>query len=201
MNTFIYMVRHGESPKTEGTERTRGLTEKGRADADRITELLKDEGIGVFVSSPYRRAILTLQELARHSRQKIIVFEDLKERIFLNEENRMPDADLFPLVEKSFADPNFSLEGGESNAECQTRAISVLKKLLQLYRGQKIAVGTHGAVMTLMMAFYDPQYDFDFLLQTSKPDVYRLEFDNQKLVQVNRLWGDSTLSGGSSNIG
>lgn len=201
MNTFIYMVRHGESPKTEGTERTRGLTEKGRSDADRITELLKDEGIRVFVSSPYRRAILTLQELARHSRQKIIVFEDLKERIFLNEESRMPDADLFPLVEKSFADPNFSLKGGESNAECQTRAISVMKELLELYRGQKIAVGTHGAVMTLMMAYYDPRYDFNFLLQTSKPDVYRLEFDDQKLVQVNRLWRDSTLSGGSSNIG
>ncbi len=28
MSTFVYMVRHGESPK-EGNERTRGLTEKG----------------------------------------------------------------------------------------------------------------------------------------------------------------------------
>lgn len=31
MATFIYMVRHGESPKLPGgTERTRGLTAKGR---------------------------------------------------------------------------------------------------------------------------------------------------------------------------
>ena len=28
MNTYIYMVRHGESPKLEEGERTRGLTEK-----------------------------------------------------------------------------------------------------------------------------------------------------------------------------
>ena len=28
MNTYIYMVRHGESPKLDGGERTRGLTEK-----------------------------------------------------------------------------------------------------------------------------------------------------------------------------
>lgn len=27
MNTYIYMVRHGESPKLEEGERTRGLTE------------------------------------------------------------------------------------------------------------------------------------------------------------------------------
>ncbi len=32
MKTFIYMVRHGESPKTEENERTRGLTEKGKLD-------------------------------------------------------------------------------------------------------------------------------------------------------------------------
>lgn len=32
MNTFIYMIRHGDSPK-EGNERTRGLTEKGETDA------------------------------------------------------------------------------------------------------------------------------------------------------------------------
>lgn len=187
MNTFIYMVRHGDSPKTEGNERTRGLTDKGWADADRITEMLQDEGIGVFVSSPYRRSILTVQELARRSGQEILVFEDLKERIFRDEDNRMPDAELIPLLEKSFADPNFALKGGESNADCQGRAVSVLKELLKTYRGQKIAVGTHGAVMTLMMAYYDNQYDLSFLLHTSKPDVYRMEFNDQELVGVTRL--------------
>lgn len=45
MKTYIYMVRHGESPKTENNERTRGLTDRGLADAKRITEMLKDEGI------------------------------------------------------------------------------------------------------------------------------------------------------------
>jgi phosphohistidine phosphatase SixA len=33
MKNIIYMVRHGESPKIEGNERTRGLTDKGRSDA------------------------------------------------------------------------------------------------------------------------------------------------------------------------
>ncbi|MBA9087866.1 phosphohistidine phosphatase SixA [Fontibacillus solani] len=48
MNTYIYMIRHGESPKTEGDDSTRGLTEKGKVDANKVTELLKEEGLNIF---------------------------------------------------------------------------------------------------------------------------------------------------------
>ncbi len=89
MKTFIYMVRHGESPKTEGTERTRGLTEKGKLDVHQVTDLLQDEGIEVFVSSPYNRAVLTIQDSAERSGKEVLVFEDLKERIFTNEDIRL----------------------------------------------------------------------------------------------------------------
>ncbi|MBO1625788.1 histidine phosphatase family protein [Bacillus arachidis] len=188
MKTFIYMVRHGESPKTEENERTRGLTEKGKLDTYRITDILQGEGIEVFVSSPYHRSVLTIQGLAKHLGQEVFVFEDLKERIFSAEDKRMPDKELFSLLKKSFSDPNFALKGGESNAACQKRAIKVLKELLKTYRGQKIVLGTHGAVMALMMGYYDSQYDLDFLLQTSKPDIYRMEFNGEELVGVKRLW-------------
>ena len=43
MSTYIYMVRHGESPKLEGNERMRGLTERGHMDARRVTDILKAE--------------------------------------------------------------------------------------------------------------------------------------------------------------
>ncbi len=46
MSTYIYMVRHGESPKLEGNERMRGLTERGHMDARRVTDILKAERIG-----------------------------------------------------------------------------------------------------------------------------------------------------------
>ncbi|MNB74520.1 bifunctional RNase H/acid phosphatase [compost metagenome] len=188
MHTFIYMVRHGDSPKTEGNERTRGLTGKGKADVIRVTDLLKREEIEVFVSSPYQRAILTIEHLAQASGKEVLLYEELKERIFLNEDKRLPDEVLVPLLEKSFINPNYSLPGGESNAECQGRAMSVIKELLQEHKGKKIAIGTHGAVMILIMNAYDAKYDLDFLLNLSKPDVYRLEFDGVELVEVVRLW-------------
>ncbi len=80
--------------------------------------------------------------------------------------------------------------GGESNVDFQKRAIKVLKELLNIYRGQKVVLGTHGAIMTLMIGYYDSKYDLNFLLQTSKPDIYiyRMEFNGQELVEVKRLW-------------
>lgn len=60
--------------------------------------------------------------------------------------------------------------------ECQKRSVAVLKDTLNQHRGHKIALGTHGAVMTLMMNYFDAKYDLSFLLQTTKPDIYRMEF-------------------------
>ncbi len=87
-------------------------------------------------------------------------------------------------------DSNFSVEGGESNADCQKRAINVFKELLETFREKKVVIGTHGAVMTLMMGYFDRTYDLDFLYNTSKPDMYRMELKEQELVKVQRIWGD-----------
>lgn len=187
MKTFVYMVRHGDSPKV-GNERTRGLTEKGELDVQRITDVLKGESIDAVLSSPYKRSILTVQQLAKEIGQEVLVFEDLKERIFSAEDERISDKALNPLLYKSFSEPNYALNGGESNADCQNRALKVLKELLNTYQGKRVVLGTHGAVMALMMGYYDSKYDLQFLLNTSKPDIYSMKFNGQELVDVERLW-------------
>jgi len=184
------MVRHGESPK-EGNDRTRGLTDKGYLDAQRVTDILKDEKIDAVVSSPYIRSILTVEKIAQQIGQEVLVYEDLKERIFSPENKRLEDKELVQILEKSFFDSNFSLEGGESNADCQKRAIRVLKDLLDTMRNKKVVIGTHGAIMTLMMGYFDSTYDLDFLHSTSKPDIYRMKFNEQELLNVQRIWGVS----------
>lgn len=107
MKTFIYMVRHGDSPK-EGNERTRALTEKGKLDTQRITDILVKEGVDTVFSSPYSRSIQTVQEIANQIENEVIVCEDLKERIFIAEEKRIPDKELFPLLQRSFSDPTYA---------------------------------------------------------------------------------------------
>lgn len=190
MYTYIYMVRHGESPKTDGNERTRGLTEKGKVDAYRITELLKDEGVDTFISSLYSRAVLTIEELAHFYEKDILVDENLRECVFTSEDTIISDKELYPLVKKMFSHPNFSLRGGESKADCQSRAVAVLKEILKNFKGHKIVIGTHGLVMTLMMEYYDSQYGYEFLMETSKPDVYKMKFNNEQLIDIKRLWAE-----------
>ena len=189
MNTYIYMVRHGDSPIT-GEERTRPLTEKGMKDALRITDLLKTEEIDVVVSSPYLRSVQTVEGISRHIGKPVVIEDTLKERIFSAGNNRISDQELRPLLEKSFQDPDYALKGAESNAACQKRGIDVLNTLLNTYKGKKIVIGTHGAIMTLMMGFYDSRYDLEFLHSTSKPDIYRMEFNGLELVGVQRLWSE-----------
>ncbi|MET3727102.1 2,3-bisphosphoglycerate-dependent phosphoglycerate mutase [Fictibacillus halophilus] len=187
MSTTVYMVRHGDSPK-EGNERTRGLTEKGYQDAQRLAELLRDKEIDVVVSSPYLRSILTVEQVALHTGKEVMVMEDLRERVFSSSGNRVDDKDLGPLLKKSFLNFSFSLEGAESNAACQKRAVLVLKELLRTYQEKNMVIGTHGAVMTLMMNYFNPSFDLKFLYSTTKPDIYRLEFNNEDLVSVERVW-------------
>ncbi|GGP16382.1 phosphoglycerate mutase family protein [Oceanobacillus neutriphilus] len=78
MKTYIFMVRHGYSPK-EGDERTRELTNKGIIDAFRVADVLKEEEINAVISSPYKRSVQTAQGLADQLGQKVLIMEELKE--------------------------------------------------------------------------------------------------------------------------
>ncbi|WP_442600712.1 histidine phosphatase family protein [Paenibacillus sp. KN14-4R] len=186
MKTIVYMVRHAESQYTEGNERTRGLTLQGKLKAETITEILKSEGINVIISSPYARAILTLEGLAKELELDIKIIEDLRERYF--SDYIISNEEFMPAMKKMFDDPDYALPGGESNTVCQNRSVVVLKNILEEYKGKKVAIGTHGNVMTLMMNYFDSNYGLDFLNQTKKPDIYKIQFKDLELEEVTRLW-------------
>lgn len=188
MKTYVYMVRHAESPYIAGAERTRGLSRKGQANVKKVTEILMDKGIEVVISSPYARAVLTVEDLAHRLGLEVETYEDLRERCFAGEDYILSDENFMDEVMNMFHNPDYSLPGGESNAECQVRAVSALQEILEKYRGTKIALGTHGNVMTMMLNHFDDSYDLEFLKQTSKPDIYRLEFEGHELIEVSRLW-------------
>lgn len=188
MKTTIYMVRHAESPYDEGSEITRGVTTKGKRDIEKVTEILKVEGIDVIISSPYNRAILSVEGLAQYFELDIKTYEDLRERFFAEE--TIDNTELMSVIRDKFNDFDYSLPGGESNADCQNRSISVIKNILKEHAGKKIAIGKHGLVMTLLMNYFDSSYGLDFLDQLKKPDIYKLRFENFELKDVIRLWNE-----------
>lgn len=184
------MVRHGDSPKIDVHERTRGLTEKGRLDAVRVADMMQDKEIDILVSNPYTRSILTLRDLASHLGQDIMAVEDLKERVFSLSEQPMTHNELIPFLQDSFDDWTYSRNGGESNRDCQVRAVHAFKLILKTYKGKNIAIGTHGVVMTLIMNHFDSNYDYNFVFKTTKPDIYKMEFREEQLMCIERIWVD-----------
>ncbi|WP_010275929.1 histidine phosphatase family protein [Paenibacillus senegalensis] len=188
MKTQIYMIRHAESPFVFGEERSRGLSDEGFQAAKKVADLLDSEEINCIVSSSYTRARQTVESLAERKGLSIIEYDELVERPIKGLDYKAPWEELLQAIEKSFSDHDFSLEGGESTKQAQQRAVPVILGLLKEYEGKSIAIGTHGNIMTIIMNYFDHTYGFDFWKNTSKPDIYRMTFQDGQLIKVDRLW-------------
>ena len=84
--TVIYFVRHAEPDLSNHDDAYRGLTEKGLADRGLVTEFLADKNISAVLSSPYKRAVDTVKELADLRGLPVIAVDDFRERKVGNRE-------------------------------------------------------------------------------------------------------------------
>lgn len=186
MITNLYFVRHAHSTYSPD-ELNRPLSERGKEDARKVTEILKKESISVLISSPYKRAIQTIEGLAGVNGVEIVIEEDFKERLL----SEKPIDDFDSAIAKVWEDYSFSWEGGESNVVAQNRGVRALEKVLERYEGKNIAIGTHGNIMVLIMNYLDNSFDFTFWKHLDMPDIYKLSFDNRRLIDVKRIWDRS----------
>ncbi|WP_102275348.1 histidine phosphatase family protein [Cytobacillus massiliigabonensis] len=180
--TNLYFVRHAHSTYTPD-ERQRPLSEQGLLDAEKLTNILKHENIDYVLSSPYKRAIQTVEGIAEYIEKEIIIEEDLRERNLSDD----PVEDFYFAMKKVWDDPSFSLKGGESNQTAQVRGVHATLQIIEEFKGKNIVIGTHGNIMVLIMNYFDKKYNFEFWKELSMPDIYRLEFDKGKLKDVNRI--------------
>lgn len=188
LNTELLLVRHAESAVRLGPDRTRGLTEQGYADVLRLTAGLRGTPVDAVVSSPYARAVLTVRGIADERGLPVRTIEDLRERRLHGEELLLPRETFLDAVARSFADRDAVLPGGESFREGQARGVRAVQELLALYRGRTVVVGTHGNLMTMILQAYGEGYDYSFWLRLEMPDVYRMTFDDDKLLGVDKPW-------------
>lgn len=181
--TNLFFVRHAHSTYTTD-ELGRPLSERGFNDADKVTELLKSEEINIVISSPYMRAIQTVEGIANYFDKGIEIVDDYKERTLTT----VPAEDFLFAITKVWEDYNFSWEGGESNLVAQKRGVNITHQILDKYKGKNIVIGTHGNIMVLIMNYFDKKYDFTFWKCLAMPDIYKLTFDGNNLVSVKRVW-------------
>lgn len=181
--TNLYFVRHAHSTYTPD-ELNRPLSERGFTDAIRVTKLLETEEVDIVVSSPYKRAVQTVEGIAEYKNRKVEIIDSFKERTLTT----APAEDFTIAITKVWEDYNFSWEGGESNIVAQKRGVNTTYDVLERYKDKNVVIGTHGNIMVLIMNFFEKKYDFCFWKNLDMPDIYKLTFDGKVLKNVERLW-------------
>jgi 2,3-bisphosphoglycerate-dependent phosphoglycerate mutase len=181
--TNIYFVRHAHSMFTSD-ELNRPLSEKGLKDVTRITELLSQENITNVLSSPYKRAIQTVYGVAQFYKHDIIIDDGFRERKLAdNAVDNFNEA-----IIQAWENLNFALPGGETGYNAQERGVESLKNTINKYRGGNIVIGTHGNIMVLIMNYYNKKFNFEFWKNLNMPDIYKLSFNDEILLEVEKLW-------------
>ncbi|CAM3957158.1 histidine phosphatase family protein [Mesobacillus zeae] len=179
MKKSIYIIRHckakGQAPEAQ-------LTESGFRQAEQLTEFLSDRKIERLISSPFTRAVLSVQPLSEKLTIDIENDARLAERILSTKD--FPD---WPeKLEATFDDINLSFESGESSLEATGRAVAVIEDMIRS-KEENIAVVTHGNLMSLLIRHYNPGFGFKEWKSLSNPDVYLLTLENS-VANIEHIW-------------
>lgn len=183
-NTTIFFIRHAESPFIFGAERERSLSEKGYKDSIKVAARLAEVHFDKLFSSSYTRAIQTIEPLANQS--EIIIYDELSEKR-LKGPYKLEKAKIDEAIKNSFIDINFKLDGGESTKDAQERSIPIIKEILYNDALQTVAIGTHGNILTAILNYFDSSIGFNFWKNSTKPDIYKVEFNGEKLISIDRI--------------
>ncbi|ETI69603.1 histidine phosphatase family protein [Neobacillus vireti] len=175
----IYMIRHCEA---EGQPFEARLTERGFRQAVELTEFFSTIKIDRIISSPFKRAIQSIQPLAMRLQIAIVEEPRLTERVLSN--TNLPD--WLEKLRATFDDLELKFEGGESSQEAMQRIVGVVEEVFDGETENTIIV-THGNLLSLLLKYFNKDFGFDEWQNLSNPDVFLLKNENNS-VTFERVW-------------
>jgi 2,3-bisphosphoglycerate-dependent phosphoglycerate mutase len=188
--TTLIIVRHVQSaPAAHLAEREFPLSELGRRQAIALAPVLAELGVDALASSPYIRAIQTLQPYAGQAGLDIAVDEDLRERslgAWLAKLEEVEEA-----IRRMHADLNFHLEGGETGHACNARFDAALGRVIAANPGRTIAVGSHGGVISHLLSRHAGDLPDGFWRRIKNPHLFIFDVGAGGL----HWWAERTLGG------
>ena len=174
----LIFIRHSKIEYTHD-DRTRKLSEEGKELVEIVNKVMKNIHIDYIYSSPYRRAIDTIKDVASIRNLEILIDEDLRERKV--SDHFIDDFETFAL--KQWNDFDFKLPFGESLNEVKKRGISAINKIIDRHKNETIVIGTHGTFLAVYLNSLDPNIDFNFWEQIKSPDIVKVSFTDKPLIE------------------
>ncbi|MCH1626438.1 histidine phosphatase family protein [Fredinandcohnia quinoae] len=184
MGKNIYIIRHCQA---EGQPAESPLTEQGYKQAIDLVAFFSKKKVERIISSPFLRAIQTIEPLAEKMNLEVVIDQRLSERILST--TQMPD--WLERLEETYIDMDLKFEGGESSQEATERIVHVVDEILEGEYDNTIVV-THGGIMSLLLKSVDEEFGFKEWKKLSNPDVFILCFRNNE-VTVERLWSEKIV--------
>jgi 2,3-bisphosphoglycerate-dependent phosphoglycerate mutase len=168
----LMLVRHAEPvpPGTAGYEENqRPLSAAGRSAAAALADELAGLPVTAICSSPYPRALQTVQPLGQRLGLEIELVDDLRERLL----SSRPLPDWRDHVRRSWQDEHYRLDDGESSHQAQHRVLGALAAMSQRHATGTVVAASHGNLIALALRAYAPdRVDDAFWAAMPMPAVY-----------------------------
>lgn len=175
----VYIIRHCEA---KGQASDAQLTEQGFKQALDLSNFFSEIQVDRIITSPYERAIQSIQPLAKQLNIEVEIDGKLTERVLSTKDI----SDWKDKLRTTFEDVELKFEGGESSQEAKARIVDVVEKIFNDVSENTIIV-THGNIMSLLLNNYNKSFGFDDWQGLTNPDIYVLREMGNK-VTYKRLW-------------
>jgi len=175
----VILVRHARavppgSPGWEERDNDRPLSDQGLRNAAELAIELEPYVLYAIYSSPYARAMQTVEPIARIRAMRVNVLNDLRERLLAP----VLDPGWQEHVRRSWEDPDYAAPGGETARAAQRRGIGMLDLLRARHPdGGAILVGSHGNLISLILQAFEPRIGLEFAEAMPMPAIYHIEHD------------------------
>lgn len=158
--TTLFLIRHGLTAVTGKTlyGRTPGvrLDDRGRAQAEVLADRLAPVRLTAVYSSPLDRCVETMTPLAARQRLDVVTREDLIEMDVGAWTGRsLAQVRRARLWKDVINRPSqFRFPDGESFLDAQARALAEVQDISASHPRGRIAVGSHGDIIRMLLAHY-----------------------------------------------
>lgn len=154
----LIIVRHAEAEHNIGhlmvAHGPSRLTEKGKAQVDRVAERLKTEHIDAAFTSDAERAKHTAEGILKyHQGVPLQVAAELRERHMGNMEGKTREEFIADAKQSGVKWFEHRPAGGESMLETQDRAKQFIDRIRDTYRGKTVLISSHGGFIRALLAY------------------------------------------------
>lgn len=203
--TTIYLIRHSEPMKRKTVQFNNSdslqiwnekapLSINGEKKAEILSKTEEMKNIDLLISSNYVRSISTAKYIADENNLDLYIDESFSERKHgVNDWSELPEG----FETRQMMDPEFKIGNGENQIEVANRMYNALLDVLQKNDSKRIAIVSHATAIAFLLIklgkftedgiYVNDKIIIDKDFKWNAPEVFRLEFDNNILIDINAI--------------